>query len=68
MAENNLITEKEAAEYLAVKVTTLQQWRFHNKGPKYYKLGGSGAIRYKWEDLEAYAQEVEPDGNKKEVS
>ena len=62
MAEN-LITEKEAAEYLAVKVTTLQQWRFHGKGPKFYKLGGSGAVRYKWEDLQEFAQEVEPGKN-----
>ncbi len=50
--ESGLLNEREASRFLAVKPTTLQQWRHRAKGPAYVKLEGS--IRYKMEDLLRY--------------
>ena len=47
----NLKTE-EAAEFLRVKPTTLEQWRWNGKGPRYCKLGRS--VIYRRADLEAF--------------
>ena len=48
----NLLTPKQAAEYLQLKVQTLATWRNQGKGPKFCKVGR--AVRYRPEDLEAY--------------
>ena len=48
----NLLTPKQAAEYLQIKVQTLATWRNQGKGPKFCKVGR--AVRYRPEDLEAY--------------
>ena len=50
--ENDILTEKETADYLRVKPSLLQQWRHRKKGPAYVKLEGS--IRYRLEDLLEY--------------
>jgi len=47
----NLKTE-EAAELLRVKPTTLEQWRWNGKGPRFIKLGR--CVRYRRADLEAF--------------
>lgn len=39
-----LLTEKEAAPYLALSVRTLQAWRVRGGGPPFVKLGA--AVRY----------------------
>lgn len=49
-----LIPEKEAAIILGISVSTLQQWRFHSRGPRYIKLG-TKAIRYSRRHLFEYA-------------
>jgi predicted DNA-binding transcriptional regulator AlpA len=61
---DKLLTEKEVAEILGVRVGTMQQWRFHKRGPKYYTIG-SRTIRYRPADIEAYIkqQTSEEDGD-----
>jgi len=50
-----LITERDAAEFLAVQPATLRHWRVRERGPVYYRIGG--AIRYRLSDLEDYLYE-----------
>jgi excisionase family DNA binding protein len=50
------LKEKEAAEYLNLEHQTLTRWRWASKGPKFYKIGKRGSIRYRREDLEAYIE------------
>jgi len=52
---DKLLTEKEVAEILGVRVGTMQQWRFHKRGPKYYTIG-SRTIRYKESDIYEYIE------------
>ena len=40
-----LLTEVQAADYLALSVRTLQAWRVRGGGPPYCKIGR--AVRYK---------------------
>ena len=47
-----LRTTKEVATRFRIKETTLEQWRWNGKGPKYTKLGR--CVRYRDEDLEEY--------------
>ena len=51
---SGLITEKEAADFLAVAVKTLRNWRNLCKGPAYKKIGR--LVRYSTADLAAYAE------------
>ena len=50
MSEN--LTTKQAAEKLQVKETTLEQWRWNGKGPRFIKLGR--CVRYREADLESF--------------
>lgn len=52
--EGNLLTTREAAEMLNVKETTLEQWRWNGRGPRFVKLGR--LVRYRQTDLEAFMQ------------
>lgn len=45
----DMLTTKEAAEFLRLKPATMQNWRVNGKGPKYYKP--SGIVFYSKEDL-----------------
>ena len=47
-----LRTTKEAAERYRVKETTLEQWRWQGRGPKFVRLGRN--IRYRDEDLDEF--------------
>ena len=47
------VSEKNAAEILALSVKTLRSWRLRGQGPSYAKLGRS--VRYAISDLEAFA-------------
>lgn len=49
-----MLTEKEAAEFLAVSDRVLQTWRVAGKGPEYRKLGR--CVRYRMADLEAFVE------------
>ncbi len=46
--------EEPAAAYLGMKVSTLRQWRFLSRGPRYLKIGRS--VRYRQEDLDAFLE------------
>ena len=47
-----LLNEREAAQFLTLKVATLRRWRWSGSGPAFIKLGG--AVRYDPADLEAF--------------
>ena len=49
-----LLTEKQAARYLNMSHRTLQRRRCEGKPPTYLALNGS--IRYRFEDLQQYAE------------
>nr|WP_166181000.1 helix-turn-helix domain-containing protein [Altererythrobacter segetis] len=49
------LNEVAAADLLGVSPKTLSRWRWAGKGPDYYKFGG--AVRYKTDDLEAFAED-----------
>ena len=51
----NLLTTKQAADYLGVKDTTLEQWRWNGRGPRFVKLGRSCRYRRK-PDLEDFVE------------
>jgi len=60
MAARRRLTPREAAAYLAelgvpFKATTLEVWRCHGKGPRYYRQTGGRRIFYDPDDLEAFA-------------
>ncbi|MDA8429409.1 MAG: helix-turn-helix domain-containing protein [Geobacteraceae bacterium] len=42
----------EAASYLNIQPTTLEQWRWNGKGPRFVKIGRS--VRYRIIDLDAF--------------
>lgn len=46
------LTTQEAAAYLNIKPTTLEQWRWNGKGPRFCKIGRS--CRYRQADLDAF--------------
>lgn len=45
-------TTSEAAAYLCLKPTTLEQWRWQGRGPLYIKLGR--CVRYRQCDLDDF--------------
>ena len=47
-------TEKKAARYLDKSPTTLNKWRYRNRGPAYLREGG--LIRYLRSDLDLWIQ------------
>ena len=47
-----VLTTPEAAAYLRIKPTTLEQQRWRGEGPRYLKLGRS--VRYRRDDLDRY--------------
>ena len=49
--QQRLLKENEAADFLAVEVSTLRRWRWAGKGPQFLKIGG--AVRYELTVLEA---------------
>lgn len=53
--EGTYLTTEQAAQYLCVSKSTLENWRWLRGGPPYIKLGH--LVRYKVEDLEAWAAE-----------
>ena len=48
-------TTAEAAAYLNIQPTTLEQWRWNGKSPKFIKIGR--CVRYREMDLEAFLNE-----------
>lgn len=48
-------TPAAVAEYLNIPVTTLTEWRYQKRGPRYIKVGR--LVRYRREDVEQWLQE-----------
>jgi len=49
---SQILRTPEAAAYLNVQPTTLEQWRWNGRGPTFIKLGRS--VRYRQADLDAF--------------
>lgn len=47
-----VFTTSEAAKYLSIQPSTLEQWRWNGKGPLFIKIGRS--CRYRLTDLDAF--------------
>jgi len=45
-------SEKEAAAYLSVSLSTIRRWRRTKTGPALFRFGG--VLRYRCEDLDAF--------------
>ena len=52
--DQQLLTRKEAAKFLAIKPQTLAKWAMDGQHVPYVRVGG--AIRYKLADLEAFVE------------
>ncbi len=50
----NMLRTPAAAEFLGVRPNTLEIWRHHKRGPKFYRVGR--CIVYDLEDLEAFVR------------
>lgn len=66
-----ILNTNEAATYLNVKPTTLEQWRWNGRGPLYVKIGRS--VKYRLADLDTFVTErvftstTEEQASKREV-
>ncbi len=49
-----LLTERDLARVLALKPTTLQEWRSRGYGPPYLRLSGLRMVRYPTAGLKAW--------------
>ena len=49
---SSFFSEKEAAAYLSVSLSTIRRWRRTNAGPAFFRFGG--VLRYGREALEAF--------------
>jgi hypothetical protein len=54
LENDQLLSEREAAELRGLTVHTLRRERFEGRGPQYVKDATTGAIRYRRGDLRAY--------------
>lgn len=59
-----LLTAEELADYLQVKVTTVNTWRWDGKGPRWIPMGPKNLVRYRLEDVDEWleAQQSEHTG------
>ncbi|MEX1038819.1 MAG: helix-turn-helix domain-containing protein [Acidimicrobiia bacterium] len=51
---DQLLTVQELAEYLAVPVATLYQWRYRKEGPPGFRVGKH--LRYRWSEVETWIE------------
>ena len=54
MDQPKIMTDKEAAKFLGIGLSTLRNWRCQCKGPVYLRMGR--AIRYCLADLEKFIE------------
>lgn len=54
MTESNdqLLTPAELAEYLALPISTIYRWNYHDKGPRRCKIGKH--VRYRMTDVQRW--------------
>lgn len=60
---SNLLSPKEAADFLKVSEKTLEGWRCAEVGPKFYRMGNR-RIRYFKSDVEAWVKSEAADKTK----
>lgn len=60
MEDKKLLNTQEAAEFLGMGVSTLEQARVYGHLAIPYVRIGSRTIRYRLEDLEQYVQNLKP--------
>jgi hypothetical protein len=62
------LNEKQAADYLGLKVQTMRNYRGTRRGPAYHKLGSR--VIYRLTDLENYlqARRIDPEARRGEGS
>jgi len=53
-----LIDSNEVAVMLNVQARTIKMWRYHKKGPPWYRIHG-GRIRYKRDEVIRWIEEQE---------
>jgi len=53
--QNQLLEEREVAEYLRISVITLRNWRSARRELPYIKVGGM--VRYRSKDIENYLKD-----------
>ena len=51
---DQLLTVQELAEYLAVPVATIYQWRYRKEGPPGFRVGKH--LRYRWSEVETWIE------------
>jgi predicted site-specific integrase-resolvase len=52
MSQPNWYNTVQAATYLGLRPCTLEKWRVHGRGPRYFKP--AGRVRYDERDLAAF--------------
>lgn len=52
----DLLTTKQAAKFVGLSESTLNQYRVSGRGPRFIRLGGSRLVRYDRRELEAWAR------------
>jgi len=53
-----LLSSKEAAEMLGIKVATLRTWRMKSKSPRYVRIGGiRSRCMYRKEDVKTWIED-----------
>lgn len=57
---DRLASRKEVAEYICVSESTLAQWAYRKKGPKYRIIGRHA--RYSWADVDKWIAAQESGG------
>jgi excisionase family DNA binding protein len=56
-----LLTYKQAADYLTIPEETLRKWRAQGRGPRSIKLGRH--VRYDKADLDAWVEQRKQNGS-----
>ena len=54
--QNELMTERQAADYLQITIRTTQAWRYRGGGPRFVRIS-SRCVRYRKPDLDAWIDE-----------
>lgn len=51
-SQDPLLSPAELADYLAIPVQTIYQWRHRGEGPPGYRVGRH--VRYRWSDIQRW--------------
>lgn len=52
----DLLDTKQAAKFVGLSESTLNQYRVSGRGPRFIRLGGSRLVRYDRRELETWAR------------